>query len=51
MEGLTVVVTAKDGETTVASADGKDDLPFALAIAKPKLWSPTSRSSTICTSN
>ena len=25
---------------TVASADGKYDLPFALAIATPKLWSP-----------
>jgi Glycosyl hydrolases family 2/Glycosyl hydrolases family 2, sugar binding domain/Glycosyl hydrolases family 2, TIM barrel domain len=39
-DGLTVAVTAKDGETAVASADGKYDLPFALAIAKPKLWSP-----------
>ena len=39
-EGLTVAVTAKDGKTTVASADGKYDRPFSLAIAKPKLWSP-----------
>ncbi len=39
-EGLTAVVTAKDGETAVASADGKYDQPFVLNIAKPKLWSP-----------
>jgi hypothetical protein len=38
--GLTVAVTAFDGETSVASAYGEYDQPFALAIAKPKLWSP-----------
>ena len=39
-EGLTVAVTAKDGDRVVASADGKADLPFVLTIDKPNLWSP-----------
>jgi Glycosyl hydrolases family 2/Glycosyl hydrolases family 2, sugar binding domain/Glycosyl hydrolases family 2, TIM barrel domain len=39
-ESLTIAVTAKDGDKVVATADGKFDLPFVLAIDKPNLWSP-----------
>jgi hypothetical protein len=39
-KGLTVLVKAKDGATTVATTQGKANTAFYVPISKAKLWSP-----------